>query len=273
VKTYAEGKRWKLYQGDVLRLLPALREGGLQVDGVITDPPYSSGGQFRGDRAGDPTKKYCQTGSDLKYLPSFGGDNRDMRSLERWCVYWMADLLRLTRPGGIVAVSIDWRNNVCVQDALQIAGWTFRGELPWIKPDARPQLGRFGAAAEYVAWGSAGALDDQERAALGAIPGYLVCVAPRNREHVTEKPQAWGDWLVRGVLPSGVVLDCFTGSGVVGQAAIRSGRSFVGCEIQAEHLDTAARRLEQAESEGVQAPLLAPVVAPENPGLFGGKAA
>ena len=131
-------------------------------------------------------------------------------------------------------------------------------------------MGRFAASAEYVCWGSAGPLEDKERAVLGCIPGYLIASSPSDRDHVTEKPQAWGDWLVRAVLPGGVVLDPFTGSGVTGEAAIRSGRSFVGCEIPEEHLETAARRLEQAESQGVQAPLLT-VREPEAPApsLFG----
>ena len=48
-----------LYLGDCLEIMPALEP----VDGVITDPPYSSGGQFRGDRAGTTKSKYLETGS------------------------------------------------------------------------------------------------------------------------------------------------------------------------------------------------------------------
>lgn len=35
-----------MYLGDCLEVLPALD----QVDAIITDPPYSSGGMVRGDR-------------------------------------------------------------------------------------------------------------------------------------------------------------------------------------------------------------------------------
>ena len=38
-----------LYLGDSLQVLQSLEAG--TADAVITDPPYSSGGAFRGDRA------------------------------------------------------------------------------------------------------------------------------------------------------------------------------------------------------------------------------
>ncbi|MEN6296978.1 MAG: hypothetical protein ABFC92_03405 [Rectinema sp.] len=40
-----------LYLADCLEVLPTLG----RVDAVVTDPPYSSGGQFRGDRARSTT--------------------------------------------------------------------------------------------------------------------------------------------------------------------------------------------------------------------------
>ena len=64
----------------VLREMPSE-----SVDAVITDPPYSSGGAFRGDRMGDTTSKYVQTGTVIQ-RPDFAGDNRDQRSFEYWCV-------------------------------------------------------------------------------------------------------------------------------------------------------------------------------------------
>ena len=47
-KAFAEHLEWlvTMYLGDCLEVLPALD----QVDAIITDPPYSSGGMVRGDR-------------------------------------------------------------------------------------------------------------------------------------------------------------------------------------------------------------------------------
>ncbi len=43
----------ELWHGDALEVLPTVR-----MDALITDPPYSSGGAFRGDRDKDTGKKY-----------------------------------------------------------------------------------------------------------------------------------------------------------------------------------------------------------------------
>lgn len=270
IEPYASGRRWRLYAGDVLRVLPALHAEGLRVDGTITDPPYSSGGQFRGDRAGDTNSKYLSSNSkQAAYLPQFGGDNRDQRSLERWLGWVFADLLALAKPGAVLACSMDWRNAESTAAVLdvgtlaQAGGWTMRGIMPWVKKGGgRPQMGRWAAAAEYVLWASAGPLDDRARAVLGCLPGYLLASPPSDREHTTEKPSLWGDWLVSGVMPEGVVLDPFTGSGSVGEAALRSGRSFVGVEVNPEYLAIAARRLAQAEHDGQPQALLMPVAQP-----------
>jgi site-specific DNA-methyltransferase (adenine-specific) len=64
-----------LYLGDALEVLQSLSMGIAQA--VITDPPYSSGGQFRGDRAVDTRTKYLSTGSsNQEKTHNFGGDTR-----------------------------------------------------------------------------------------------------------------------------------------------------------------------------------------------------
>lgn len=43
--------------------------------------------------------------------------------------------------------------------------------------------------------------------------------------------------------PGDVVLDPFMGSGTTGVAAVRNGRSFIGCEIDGDYFLTAAMRI------------------------------
>lgn len=103
---------------DVLRSLPSE-----SVAGVITDPPYSSGGQFRGDRAGgqSATEKYI--GDPSLYVHDFGGDNRDQRGFLAWCALWMAEARRVTIPGGVIACFTDWRQLPTLTDSIQAGGW------------------------------------------------------------------------------------------------------------------------------------------------------
>lgn len=246
---YATGRRYTLYLGDSLALLRQLP--GASVDALVTDPPYSSGGAFRGDRTADPLSKYVQSGArSADYLPTFSGDNRDQRAYGYWCALWLGEALRIVRPGRAAVLFTDWRQLPTTTDALQAGGWVWRGICPWIKPVSRPQMGRFGAAAEYVVWGTAGPSADEE--AIGCLPGYCLTKAPRGeaRVHPTQKPDAAMAWAL-GIVPAGgVVLDPFAGSGSTGVAAIASGRSFIGCELTEANAETCARRLEQAELDG-----------------------
>nr|WP_322031484.1 DNA methyltransferase [Paraburkholderia sp. J76] len=116
----------------------------------------------------------------------------------------------------------DWRQLPASTDYLQPGGWVWRGIVPWCKPGARPQFGRFTAQREYVIWGTAGAVSADDSA--GRIPGFYECSAPRNRVHVTQKPVEQ----LRIVPLGGCVLDSFMGSGSCGVAALQTGRRFVG---------------------------------------------
>ncbi|MDC0719920.1 DNA-methyltransferase [Nannocystis bainbridge] len=238
---YAAGERWTVFRGDSLRVLPMLD----RVDAVITDPPYSSGGAMRGDRTRAPSRKYLGTGGD--YLPQFAGDNRDGRAFLTWSALWLSACLDLAAPGAILCVFTDWRQLPTTTDAVQAAGWIWRGVIPWIKPAARPQRGRFASASEFIVWGSAGPM-----AADGPChPGYHIGMAPHardNREHITQKPLDLLDMLVAAAPPGGLVLDPFLGSGTTGVAAINSGRRIVGIERVDEHAALAARNLAEAET-------------------------
>jgi len=84
VKPYYEQDGITIYHADCVEVLPELSELGA----LITDPPYSSGGQFRGDRTRSTVEKYVQSGT-MAYRPEFAGDNRDQRSFLIWAGLWM----------------------------------------------------------------------------------------------------------------------------------------------------------------------------------------
>jgi site-specific DNA-methyltransferase (adenine-specific) len=177
-------ERVTIYRGEALRVLAAI--GDATVDAVVTDPPYSSGGMVRGDRMTTTNTKYVSSDSGNQALPEFTGDNRDQHAYGYWMALWLAEALRATRPGGICMLFTDWRQLPATADALQAGGWVWRGIVPWVKPAARPMLGRFTNQAEYVVWGSAGPLPAD--AEIGALPGFYQVSPPRDREHSTQKP-------------------------------------------------------------------------------------
>lgn len=227
---YADGSV-ALYCGDSLRVLRELRP--YSIGALVTDPPYSSGGLFRGDRAGSTVAKYVQTDT-VAPRAEFSGDTRDQRSFLAWASLWLADAYAAAAPGSPALVFSDWRQLPTMTDALQAGGWLWRNIATWWKPGVRMRRGRFSSSAEFIAYGTKGP----------ATPGPC---SPQNvfahREHIAEKPLAVMAWAL-GVVPSAaIVLDPFAGAGTTLLAAREQGLRAIGIEADPMYCQFAARRL------------------------------
>lgn len=249
---YYQDETVTLWHGDCLRVLTEIPS--VAVDAVVTDPPYSSGGMVRGDRTAGVKQKYVGTnqiaaGTGGGALQEFSGDNRDQRAYAYWSALWMSEALRVTKPGGVLVAFTDWRQLPSTVDAIQAGGWVWRGIVPWEKPGARPQLGRFTAACEYAVWGSNGALPTDR--GVGALPGIYREVAPRDRQHITQKPLQLMRSLLKIVPPGSTVLDPFMGSGTTGVAAVQENCRFIGVEQTAHFVEVSATRIRTALGENV----------------------
>lgn len=230
-----------LYEGDCLEILPHLE----RVDAVVTDPPYSSGGQFRGDRAQDVHTKYVNTESVAGQLHArFSGDTRDQLGYWYWVSMWLCAARQKLAPGGIAALFTDWRQLPITSMALQAGGLVWRGVVPWHKPAARPTQGRWANSCEYVVWGTNG---PRELVGRG-FPGFYAESPPSGltRSHMTEKPLGVLRDMLEVVADSGAILDPFMGSGTTGVAAVQLGRRFVGIEIEPRYFDIAVERITHA---------------------------
>ncbi|MGI5443810.1 DNA-methyltransferase [Streptomyces shenzhenensis] len=237
---------WTLHQGDALTILPALTD---PVDAVICDPPYNSGGRTTTERTTRTARQKYLSNDGRTHaagLGDFTGENRDQRSYTAWLALNLAHCYRLTRPGGAALVFTDWRQLPATTDALQAAGYTWRGIAVWHKPIARPQPGRPKQDCEFIVWGSHGAMTPGNNPVY--LPGHFTGSQPRgsNRHHITQKPLDVMQQLVRIVPPGGTILDPFTGSGTTGAAALLEGRHFIGCEQSARYADVARTRLTEA---------------------------
>lgn len=226
-----------LYRADCLDVLPRLPE----VDAVIADSPYSSGGLYRGDRAKSVPDKYVQGGTGIERM-GFVGDGMDARSWVWWSVEWMRRA-RL-REGGYILTFSDWRQVPATTDAMQWANYIWRGIIAWDKGlgSRAPHKGYFRHQAEYVVWGTAGKCPVAEHA--GPFPGaFSFPVLQKDKHHITGKPTALMRELVKCVPEGATILDPFAGSGTTGVAALKEGRSFIGVEIDEQHFATACARI------------------------------
>ncbi len=227
-----------VHQGDCIPWLRRLPPGS--ADGLITDPPYSSGGAFRADRTGSTAVKYLDhDGDGAGKLADFHGDNRDTRGLLAWSHLWLSAAYDAMREGAFIAIFTDWRQLPTMSDALQAGGFVWRGVFVWHKPSARPQQGRPASACEYAVWGSKGAMgmDGPPHA------GHVTCPPPSDRLHQTEKPLPVLRALVRVVPVGGLVLDPFAGSGSMGEACAQEDRRYMGCELSEHYAAVAGQRV------------------------------
>lgn len=227
-----------IYHGDALWLIPEMPA----VDAIVTDPPYSSGGMFRGDRTGSTVAKYVQTDTIAERF-EFSGDNRDQRAYLAWVSLWMGAALQVAKPGASACIFSDWRQLPTTTDAVQAGGWIWRGIGVWDKTEAaRPRSG-LSAQAEYAVWATAGPVPDLNV----YLPGVFrhPTVRGANREHITEKPLELMRWLARLAPVEGIVLDPFAGSGTTLMAAKSQGRKAIGIEIEERYCEIAANRCRQ----------------------------
>ena len=210
------------------------------VDAVITDPPYSTGGMTLASRQADPASKYQSSGTKKTYPPMLG-DTRDQRSYLTWATMWLSECWRVARDGAPLLVFTDWRQLPTMTDAIQAAGWMWRGIVVWHKPSARPMIGEFRRDSEFIVYASKG---KPTRYTRRCFPGVIQCpVNTATKVHITGKPLALMQDLMEIVKPGGTVLDPFLGGGTTAHAAMLTGRKCIGVELSPGYAQLSADRL------------------------------
>ncbi|MDR1210155.1 MAG: site-specific DNA-methyltransferase [Clostridiales bacterium] len=233
----------RIIQGDATRILRTFPDA--VFGGIVTDPPYASGAADQNAKQKSTASKYSSA-KTANPLPDFEGDAKDQRSWTDWMTEWLLEARRCAKPGAPVCMFIDWRQLPSMTDALQWAGWTWRGVLVWDKINSRPQRGRFRQQAEFIVWGSNGHMPSDR--AVPVLPGVFRQSMPAftRRIHQTEKPLEVMRDIVKIVEPGGFILDPFAGSGTTILAAAREGYPAVGIELSEYYADAATKRIEAA---------------------------
>lgn len=142
---------------------------------------------------------------------------------------WLYDVRKACKKGAPICLFIDWRQYPSITDALQWAGWIWRGTAVWDKGNSRPQKGRFRQQAEYIVWGSNGPMPINRP--VSCLPGVFRYGNPQNRIHVTEKPLQLMKDVIQICEPGGLILDSFAGAGTTVLAAVMTGYRAVGIEV------------------------------------------
>ncbi len=273
----------KIILADNLEVLPTLPDGS--VDLVYIDPPFNTGREQRrtrlrtvrdderGDRTGFQGKRYRSVAQgSLAFEDRF---DDFLAFLEPRLV----EARRLLAPTGALFFHIDYREvHYCklLLDGL-FGRASFKNEIIWAYDyGARPRR-RWPAKHDNILWYArdpdrytfnqeeidripymAPGLVGPEKAARGKTPTdvWWHTIVPTNgRERTgypTQKPLGVLERIVKvHSRPGDLLLDFFAGSGTLGEAAARNGRSFILVDSNPEAAAVMARRLASAELECV----------------------
>ncbi len=117
----------ELINGDCLEMLEQIPDNS--VDLLLTDPPYSSGGLFAGQRKASTGSKYFDDKySGAALCPDFTGDNRDQLSFIYWETFWISKVMQKMKSGAIACIFTDWRQLAATITHCSVAD-LFSGEL------------------------------------------------------------------------------------------------------------------------------------------------
>ncbi len=196
-------------------------------DLVVTDPPYESLEKHRS--RGTTTRLKHSKASSNDWFPVVPNDR--LPDL-------MALLFRVLKPNRHCYVFCDQETLFYLKPAGEAAGFRFWKPLVWDKC-------KIGMGYHYRARYELILFFEKGKRKLNDLGIPDIITHPRVfRGYPTEKPTEVSEVLINQSTQIGEhVMDPFMGSGSVGEAALRNGRKFDGCDIVRTAHDTATKRL------------------------------
>ncbi len=214
-----------LAQMDAIAWLRSLRDES--VDLVITDPPYESLEKHRA--IGTTTRLKHSKASSNDWFSIFPNDR-------------FADLFtevkRLLKKNRHFYLFCDPETAFVAKPIAEKCGFKFWKPLVWDKK-------KIGMGYHYRARYEFILFFEKGKRKLNNLGISDIIEAPRvYNGYPTEKPVDVSEVLIEQSTQAGeLVIDPFSGSGSVGVAALKLGRSFRGCDLCKEAVDVAAERL------------------------------
>lgn len=223
-----------LYHGDALDVLAEL---SIDLDAVVTDPPYASGTRHEAGKSSSGAMlragRFSDRPIDLDQMTTVGFVWL-MRAVAMGCRPMLKD-------GGSFLSFIDWRQWPQLVGALETANLRIQGMVVWDKGHFGMGNG-FRSQHELVCHASKGVPTIYDKG-IGNVLGF-----PRQEaiDHPSPKPEGLMQRLIAAVTPvDGVLLDPFAGSGTTLRAAKNLGRRAIGVEMNEGYCQVAAERLSQ----------------------------
>lgn len=190
------------------------------VNAIITDPPYG-----------------------INYVSQTRARIKNDKAPFIWFLY---DAFRVLKSGGTLLCFTRWDVEQTFIDAIELAGFRVKSEVIWDKVyhGMGDTKAAFAPAHENIVFAIKG-----KYSFPGGRPKDLVTFSKLGSAqmiHPTEKPVGLIANLITAVTkPDDLILDPFAGSGSTLVAAKKSGRRFIGVELDDEYYEKARRRIEE----------------------------
>ena len=138
----------KLYNEDCMKQMQEMIDDGIQVDSVVTDPPYGihfmgkDWDKFKGTKV---TKSQVVTNLGAGMRMTTHKENMDF---QKWCNEWAILCLELLKPGGYILAFSSSRTYHHLACGIESAGFEVRDQLMWLYGSGFPKSLNIGKAVD-----------------------------------------------------------------------------------------------------------------------------
>lgn len=227
---------YKIHQGDCLQIMQTMKEQGISVNHIITDPPYSISSENKFHTMRTPRKGVDFGEWDWEFDPA----------------KWIEVAYPLLDKNGSLVVFCSYKFISHICNKIEELGGIVKDVLVWQKANPMPRNinRRYVQDMEFAIWAvknknSKWIFNKPENVSYQRAFFQTPTLLGKERTpHPTQKPIA----LMRDIIKihtqkNDVILDPFMGVGSTGVAALQLERKFIGCEQDEQWHNLAVERL------------------------------
>ena len=212
------------------------------VDLALTDPPYTISRKTGFKQVKNGVQRFAVS-------MEFGEWDTEQIDLKKMC----DSMYRVLRKGGTAIIWYDLWKLSHLSEAMADAGFKMLRILIWQKTNPVPlnmKATYLSNSREIAVVGVKGGSPTFYGSYDNGIYSYPI---PRHRgckAHPTQKPLDLFCKLVeKHSKPNDLIIDPFLGSGTTAIAALKTGRSFAGCDIDSKYIEGAKQRVRHVQAE------------------------
>lgn len=227
----------ELFLGNAYTIIKEFKKRNLQVNHIITDPPYNISKENNFSTMRNPRQGVDFGNWDKKF---------DLYA-------WIKDYSEILDKNGSMIIFCSYRYISHIIDKLEECDMCVKDTLIWKKSNPMPRNinRRYVQDTEFAVW----AVKKKSKWIFNKPEDVPYCrtiyptpiVSGKERtSHPTQKSLLLLEEIIKiHTNENDIILDPFMGSGTTGEAALRNGRKFIGVEISPEYFEISKERIEK----------------------------